>query len=330
MRYCFYLAELGKGTVSPNPQVGSILVFKDRIIGEGYHKVYGGPHAEVNAIHAVHPKDLDLIPKSTLYVSLEPCNHYGKTGPCTDFIIKNKIEKLVFGAYDPNPKMAGKSIAYLKQQGLEVIGPVLERNGQNRIREFETNILYKRPYIILKFAQSADFFIGKTRQTVKISNSYSDLLVHKWRSETDGILVGSNTIKIDNPLLTTRFWPGKNPVRIVFGRFSASEKMDFNAFNKSTLSYDLNDLKFESDQNPETLLEKLIHLGIGTLLVEGGAKTIQYFYKSGFWDEARIITNTALYLKEGIEAPSIQGFLENSLILDKDVIHYITKTNNLS
>lgn len=323
MRYCLYLAELGKGQISPNPPVGSILLHQDKIIGEGFHKKYGEAHAEVNAFASVPENEFNLIRDSTLFVSLEPCMHHGKTPPCTELILKHQIKNLVFGCFDPNPLMSGKSISFLKQQGINVTGPILESECKDQIKEFTINITRKRPYIILKFAQSADFFIGKSNEKTKISNPYTDLLVHKWRSQADGILVGSHTIHTDNPYLTTRLWPGKNPIRIALGHFSTEDRLKLNFFNSEAESWIAQELVSGDSFNLSTLVEELYIRKIGILLVEGGTKTLQSFYVAGLWDEARIITNTELYLKDGIPAPGISGSLEKKFILEKDTIHYI-------
>ncbi len=325
MAYCFYLARLGSGAVSPNPKVGAILVYQDRIIGEGYHQKFGQAHAEVNAVESVKPEDRSLISHSSLYVSLEPCNHFGKTGPCTEFILKHKIPEVIFGTMDPNPVMSGKSIEWLKAKGLHVIGPILEHKAQILIQEYTCMIREHRPYVILKFAQSADFFIAKHNQTTKISTFAADMLVHRWRTEADAIIVGKNTVNMDNPKLTSRLWSGKNPVRILLGNWDRDVKVKLNAFNNEATSYTLSDLGLESGYSIQQLLARLFELKLGIALVEGGAKTIQSFYNSGLWDEARIITNTELKLQEGLKAPSIQGHLLNTNTLDKNTIYYIAK-----
>jgi diaminohydroxyphosphoribosylaminopyrimidine deaminase / 5-amino-6-(5-phosphoribosylamino)uracil reductase len=325
IRYCLFLAKCGMGHVSPNPPVGAILVNNNRIIGQSYHKVFGGFHAEVNALMDVKDTDKHLIADSTLYVSLEPCNHRGKTPACTELILKNDIKKLVFGCYDPNPLMAGNSITFLKNNGVEVSGPVLESDCQDMIKEFRINILEKRPFIILKLAQSNDFFMGKTGSRIKISSHYSDIVSHQWRSQIDGILVGATTVRTDNPQLTTRFWPGKNPIRILLGRFNPEDQNKFKAFN-SEAETRIFDLPFLENNNAlRELMTELYRQKIGILMVEGGARTLESFYKEGLWDEARIITNTHLRLGIGIPAPTIIGRLINTLVLDKDIIHYIAK-----
>lgn len=325
LAYCFYLAEQGSGSVSPNPKVGAVLVYDGRIIGEGYHQQFGKAHAEVRAIESVKPENVHLISKASLIVSLEPCNHFGKTGPCTDLILKNKIPELVFSNYDPNPLMAGKSIKLLEQAGVKISGPFMEPTGQQVIREYVCNVTNQRPYVILKFAQSADYFLGQNNIQTKISSFASDLCVHRWRSEVDAILVGKNTVEIDNPSLTTRLWSGKNPVRVVLARIAKDQRSKWNVFNKEASTFDLNDLGLNNSYSVEELLSKLFNLNLGIVMVEGGAQIIRFFYESGIWDEARVITNSELKIKDGIAAPSVQGHLIKSITLNKDIIHYIAK-----
>ncbi|HRG68964.1 MAG TPA: bifunctional diaminohydroxyphosphoribosylaminopyrimidine deaminase/5-amino-6-(5-phosphoribosylamino)uracil reductase RibD [Saprospiraceae bacterium] len=328
LSYCFYLARLGSGSVSPNPKVGAVLVYQDRIIGEGYHQQFGGPHAEVLAIDSVRPEDKHLISQSTLIVSLEPCNHYGKTGPCTEFILKNHIPELVFSTLDPNPLMSGKSINLLKANGVNTNGPYLEQDGQELIREYSCGIKNQRPYVILKFAQTADYFLGASDEQTKISSFASDICAHRWRAEADAIVVGKNTVLIDNPTLNSRHWNGKNPIRIVLARFGMEQRSHLNVFNLEAPSFDLSDLGLGECYTANQLLSKLYEKKIGIVLVEGGAKTLKFFYESGLWDEARIITNTELKIGKGISAPSIRGQLVKTVTLNKDTIHYIAKNSD--
>ncbi len=326
MRRCFKLAQLGNGQVSPNPMVGALVVHEKRIIGQGFHAACGEAHAEVNALNSVRDADRHLIPQSRIYVSLEPCNHYGKTPPCTEFILRSEIRQLIYSCCDPNPIMAGKSIAYLSSSGVRVIGPILENEGLDLIRAFRTNILQERPYVLLKFAQTADFYMGLNTQRIKISNSLSDLLVHKWRAETDALVIGKRTLLTDNPLLTTRLWLGKNPVRIVLGDLEPQERKKFKIFegkeNVLTLS-ELGQTRFIEPSDFLSLLWKKYKIGVVT--IEGGATTLQSFYSKGLWDEARVITNKSMILGEGIKAPSIKGILEKKITLENDEICYIRK-----
>ena len=218
MTRCLQLAQLGAGNVAPNPMVGAVLVYEEKIIGEGYHRKYGEAHAEVNCINSVKESNRELIEKSTLYVSLEPCSHYGKTPPCSDLIIQNKIKKVVIGCQDIYKEVSGKGILKLRNAGVEVISGVLEKESVDLNKRFFTFHQKFRPYIILKWAQTANTKIGSTNERILISNEYTNRLVHKWRSEEAAVLVGTNTAVQDDPFLTTRLWKGKNPVRIVIDK----------------------------------------------------------------------------------------------------------------
>ena len=218
IRRCFELAKLGIGNVKTNPMVGSIIVHNGKIIGEGYHKRYGEGHAEVNAVKSVKGEDKHLLNESTIYVSLEPCFHEGKTPPCVDLILGLGIPKVVISAVDPNPKVAGKSIEKLRNHGVEVISGVLEKEGRFIARRFFHHFMTKRPYVILKYAQSKDGFLSQMNKQIWLTNPYSKRLVHKWRNEEAAILVGTNTVKVDNPSLTNRLWFGNSPVRLIIDR----------------------------------------------------------------------------------------------------------------
>jgi diaminohydroxyphosphoribosylaminopyrimidine deaminase/5-amino-6-(5-phosphoribosylamino)uracil reductase len=320
MHRCLQLAELGAGDVAPNPMVGAVLVHNDVIIGEGYHKQYGEPHAEVNCINSVIKGKADLISKSVLYVSLEPCVHYGKTPPCTDLIIKNKIPKVVIGCKDVFEEVAGKGIEKLKTAGVEVITGILEKEAIELNKRFFTFHLKHRPYIILKWAQSLDGKISAFSKSVLhertfISNEYSNRLVHKWRSEEAAIIIGTNTALQDDPSLTTRLWKGKSPVRIVvdinLGLPSTLKIVDkkiktiiFNTIkqqDEENLLY----YKLESKNILEEIMSPLYKMNIQSVMVEGGAKLIQSFIDEGLWDEARIITNEHLVIGNGVNAPGL-------------------------
>jgi len=315
MERCLLLAGLGEGYTAPNPLVGALLVHEGRIIGEGYHQQYGGPHAEVNCLQSVKYADRSLIPFSTLYVSLEPCVHHGKTPPCTDLIIREKIPRVVVGCRDPFREVNGKGIEKLLAYGIEVEYPVLEELSKEMNRRFLTFHQENRPYVVLKWAQSANHKItGKTGNRIHISSDYSNRIVHKWRSQEAGILVGTNTALLDNPELTTRLWEGKNPVRIVLDqklRLPDSLKI-FNGEENTIILNDLSDLsagkilfKKVNDEKPgiQGILSTLHSLNILSVLVEGGAKLLESFISSGTWDELRIITNNELNIPEGISAP---------------------------
>ncbi len=332
MKRCLQLAALGAGHVAPNPMVGALLVYNGQIIGQGYHRQFGGPHAEVNCLESVKQEHRCLINQSTLYVSLEPCSHYGKTPPCSNLIIEHKIPKLVIACRDSFAKVNGGGIQQLKAAGIEVTEQVLEKEASLLNKRFFTFYKEQRPYIILKWAQSGDGYIAAANsQPVKMSNEITDRLVHKWRAEEAAILVGANTALHDNPSLTTRFWKGKNPVRIVIDRF-LNLPAHLNVFDNSTATIIINCLKNaetgnllfyqvnERENIPAALCRLLYQRGLNSLLVEGGTQTLQSFIDQDVWDEARVITNEHLMIGNGIKAPEFgQHFIcsETSLLTDK-------------
>lgn len=334
MNRCIQLALSGAGNVAPNPMVGALLVYEDRIIGEGYHKKYGEAHAEVNCIKQVKEADQPLIEKSTLYVSLEPCSHFGKTPPCTDLIIQQKIKKVVIGCEDIFKEVAGKGIKKLQQAGVEVIAGVLGEKCKALNKRFFTFYGKFRPYIILKWAQSINGKIGSWgNNRVPISNEYSNRLVHKWRSEEAGILVGTNTALQDDPLLTTRIWNGKNPIRIVIDK-QLQLPATLQIFNREARTLIFNSLENSSKENLEfiklddnnflgQLIHSLFELNIQSIIVEGGTKTLQSFIDKGWWDEARVITNKEMVIENGISAPEMKDFtIEKNEELFSDLINY--------
>lgn len=318
MLRCLQLAKLGAGKVAPNPMVGAVLVYKDKIIGEGYHQKYGEAHAEVNCINAVNEADRGLIEKSTLYVSLEPCSHFGKTPPCSDLIIQNKIPKVVIGCQDIYKEVYGKGILKLQNAGVEVITGILEKECIELNKRFFTFHQKFRPYIILKWAQSLDGIIGNKGQRMLISNDYSNRLVHKWRSEEAGILIGTNTTLHDNPFLTVRLWEGKNPVRIVIDKklvlptslhiFNEEAKTIVYNASKNSIEENLVFIKFENENFIDEIVQSLFEMNIQSVMIEGGAKTLQSFINSGLWDEARVVTNETVTANHGISAPAMQNF----------------------
>lgn len=334
MRRCIQLALLGRGYVAPNPMVGAVLVHQERIIGEGYHQEYGKPHAEVNCINSVAEADKVLVPDSTLYVSLEPCAHFGKTPPCADLIIREGIKKVIIGCIDTTPKVNGKGVQKLKDAGIEVQIGILEKECRDLNKRFFVFNAMKRPYIILKWAQSANNKIGTEERRITISNQYTNILVHKWRSEESAIMVGNHTAQSDNPTLTNRFWSGKSPLRIVLAgnRPSAVLKMyvqpgETIVFNTQSNSQE-GSVRYVSVDPSNYLNEVLMHLyqnKIQSVLVEGGAQTHQQFFDSGHWDECRIITSKQMIIPVGIEAPKVP---EMTLIkeewLMQDFIQYYT------
>ncbi len=330
MERCIQLAALGAGNVAPNPMVGAVLVYNDRIIGEGYHKKYGEAHAEVNCIASVKEADKHLIENAVLYVSLEPCAHYGKTPPCSDLIIRNKIPKVVIGCRDPFKQVDGKGIEKLKAAGIEVVTGVLENECKDLNKRFFTFHIKKRPYIILKWAQTANKKIASSdNKRLIISNQITNRLVHKWRFEEASILVGTNTVIADDPLLTNRLWQGKNPVRLIIDKaLKIPENLRvFNneaptiVFNyiKSTIEpvgMFLNQTYFFKIEKDKSLVLQVIDvcysLNIQSILVEGGAKLLQSFIDEKLFDEIRIITNKDLVIENGLDAPEFKGQLIKS------------------
>jgi diaminohydroxyphosphoribosylaminopyrimidine deaminase/5-amino-6-(5-phosphoribosylamino)uracil reductase len=324
MYRCLELAALGAGNVAPNPMVGAVLVYNDRVIGEGYHKKFGEAHAEVGCINSVKEVDKDLINKSTLYVSLEPCSHFGKTPPCADLIVKSNIQKVVIGCKDYYKEVDGKGIQKLQNAGIEVITGVLEKECFELNKRFFTFHQKQRPYIILKWAESTNGKIGTKAERVLISNEYTNRLVHKWRSEEAAILVGTNTALQDDPSLTKRLWHGNNPVRLVID-MNLRLPPYLKIFNKETRTIIFNNQKHEEGGNlifykieqgnllPQ-LLNALYKMQIQSVLVEGGAKVLQSFINEGLWDETRIIRNEQLTISNGINSPK----LKNASILNQE------------
>jgi diaminohydroxyphosphoribosylaminopyrimidine deaminase/5-amino-6-(5-phosphoribosylamino)uracil reductase len=332
MQRCLELAVRGLGHVSPNPMVGAVLVFDGEIIGEGYHQQYGGPHAEVHCIESVKPEDQDKIKHSVLYVSLEPCCHYGKTPPCTSLIISSGIKEVVIACRDPFEKVNGGGISILQENGVHVTSGVFEKEAIQLNKRFFTACLKKRPYIILKWAQSANGKISAVgEQRKKISGADTDKLVHRWRSEEVGIMAGTNTVLEDNPALTTRLWPGKNPVRIsIDKRNQFHQSLQILDGSAPTIIFGdqqekKKNLRYVRLDNSKDFFSHfnstLIAAGIQSLIVEGGAVTIQQFIDSGYWDEARIITNKRLIVSEGKDAPVLKSkILVNTMHIENDII----------
>ena len=295
MRRCLQLARCGEAGAPPNPMVGAVIVCDGRIIGEGYHRRCGGPHAEVNAINSV--KERDLLSRSTIYVSLEPCAHYGKTPPCADLIIETGIRRVVIGCTDPFAKVNGLGIKKLREAGCEVQVGVLEQECRELNRRFFTFHEKHRPWITLKWAQSSDGIMGGDNR-ITFSNALTQTLVHRLRARSGAILVGTNTALQDNPTLTTRLWPGPNPLRLTIDR---------NGILPPTLHLKDNSTPtvIYSHESIEEILADLYARGIQSLLVEGGAKLLQSFIDKGLWDEARIET-APLCLGQGTKAPTLK------------------------
>ena len=342
MQRCLDLALLGFGNVATNPMVGSVLVHDNKIIGEGFHQQYGQAHAEVNCINSVKEQDQHFIEKSTLYVSLEPCNHFGKTPPCSDLIVSKKIPKVVIACTDPFEKVNGSGIQKLIDAGVEVITGILENEAIELNKRFFTFHQQKRPFIILKWAQSENQCIsGFQGKSVKISNALTDILVHKWRSEEAAIMVGTNTVLLDNPSLTTRNWQGKNPIRIFIDRDLKIEQtakiLDQSAptiilnkrINKIEGENDFIQIYFEREIIPQ-INELLYQKNIQSIIIEGGAKLLQTFIDADLWDEARVITNQTLFIENGIASPNFDNkssFKQQKI--ENDLIQYYSnpKTN---
>ena len=320
MRRCLQLAALGAGQVAPNPMVGSVLVYEGRIIGEGYHRRYGDLHAEPNCINSVPSHLHHLISLSTLYVSLEPCAHFGKTPPCADLIIRHKIPKVIVGVRDPFEAVNGKGVEKLKAAGIEVAQGVLEKECREMARRFFTFHTRMRPYIILKWAQTADGFIAplqqqNVEQRLHISNSFTNRLVHKWRSEEAAILVGTNTVLQDNPSLTNRLWAGNNPVRLVVDR-QLKLPSSLHVFDGQVPTIVFNERKEEAieklryhqlnfEENlPLQICQALYQLNLQSVLVEGGTKLLQSFINADCFDEIRLIENPSLRIGNGLAAPN--------------------------
>lgn len=336
MRRCFDLARLGAGSVSPNPMVGAVLVYADRIIGEGWHRRYGEAHAEVNAVRAAAQADRPLIAQATLYCSLEPCFHHGKTPPCVDLILEQKIPQVVISNTDPNPLVAGQSIEKLRAAGVDVTTGILESEGQYLNRAFFTWILKKRPHIVLKWAQSSDGFLARTGERTAISGPLTQRLVHRWRGESDAILVGTTTALTDNPRLDNRLYFGKSPLRIALD-FTAKIPDAAFLLDDSMPTWILGPSRNSNFQNTifvnitainwiPALLQQLYESKRAVLLVEGGANTLGQFLDAGLWDEIRVIQNPRR-LSAGIGAPVVPAVaqLREEFAAGDDVVRIFTR-----
>lgn len=323
IKRCIEIAKNGLGSTRPNPMVGSVIVHNNKIIGEGFTHKYGGNHAEVNAINSV--LDKNLLRTSTLYVTLEPCSHYGKTPPCSDLIITHQIPNVIIGCIDDNEKVAGKGIKKLKDSGCQVTVGILENECRKHHKRFFTFHNKKRPYIILKWAESNDGFIApetkNEKKPVWITNVFSRQLVHKWRTEEQAILVGTRTVLEDNPELTARDWIGENPMRVVIDKTNKLPKTSsiFNTEAK-TISITQNDINF-SKHVANQICNLLFENDINSVIIEGGAITLQSFIDANLWDEARVFTGSVL-MKSGTKAP----FLSGKLISEEHIIKDILKT----
>ncbi|TXD85172.1 bifunctional diaminohydroxyphosphoribosylaminopyrimidine deaminase/5-amino-6-(5-phosphoribosylamino)uracil reductase RibD [Subsaximicrobium wynnwilliamsii] len=337
---CIQIGENGLGTTAPNPMVGSVIVHEHCIIGEGFTSPFGGNHAEVNAIHSV--KDKALLKNATLYVTLEPCSHFGKTPPCSDLIIKHKIPKVVIGCLDENPQVAGKGIANLEAAGCRVTVGILEAECKQHHKRFFTFHNKKRPYVILKWAETQDGFIApkhkEKQEPVWITNPYSRQLVHKWRAQEQAILVGTNTVWEDNPSLTVRDWTGRNPLRFVldqklklpqtaniYNRDAETLIITSEASKNKTLNPDWN-LKYINWNLKHSIAKQICSIlfknNINSVIIEGGAQTLQNFINENLWDEARVFTGTNRF-GTGVAAPQFSAELisETQLLNDTLIIY---------
>jgi diaminohydroxyphosphoribosylaminopyrimidine deaminase/5-amino-6-(5-phosphoribosylamino)uracil reductase len=321
------LAALGQGLVSPNPMVGCVIVFEGRIVGEGWHRKYGEAHAEVNAVNSV--ADKSVLRESTVYVTLEPCSHFGKTPPCADMLIREGVKKIIVANVDPNPIVGGSGIKKISDAGIEIVTGLLSEKGENLNKRFFWCMRNQMPFVILKWAQTSDGFIARENFDSKwISDGFSRQLVHKWRADEDAILVGSSTALYDNPTLTVRDWTGNNPIRVVIDR-NLKLPDTLNLFDKSQLTICYNLIKNQQDKNIEfvkideedfirAILKDLYNRKIQSVIIEGGSQTLNAFIKAGLWNEARVFTSTQKFEK-GIKAPVLHHNAEEE-ILRSDIL----------
>ena len=339
MHRCLELAALGMGKVAPNPMVGAVLVHNDRIIGEGYHERYGEAHAEVNCLENVVAEAKDLVKDATLYVSLEPCTHFGKTPPCTDLIISTGIRHVVIGCQDSFEKVNGSGIQKLKDAGIRVDTGILEKEAIDLNKRFFTFHKKQRPYIILKWAQTNNGIIANADLSpLKISNSITDMLVHRWRSEESAIMVGSRTAWYDNPSLTTRLYPGNNPVRLVIDK-QLKLPATHHLLDGQVPTIVLNTIRQQEDGNTSfyktgesedmlaVTLSILRQRNLLSLIVEGGKQLIQSFINTGCWDEARVITNTKMVVGEGVSSPRLNLLPYKKENIRDDEVQYFRNSN---
>ncbi len=330
MRRALELAQLGRTSVSPNPMVGCVIVHNEKIIGEGYHQFYGKSHAEVNAINSV--EDKSLLPESTVYVTLEPCAHYGKTPPCSDLLIEKNVNKVVIACQDPFSRVDGKGVDKLRKAGINIKLGLLENEAKDLNKRFFTYHQKKRPYVILKWAQTSDGFIAKSNNDSKwISNTYSRQLVHKWRTKEDAILVGKNTALHDNPSLNVRVWEGKNPIRILMDS-NLEVPSNYNLLDGTIKTIIINKEKDVKNENihwirtdtmhPKEILKKLYEEKIQSVIVEGGSQLLNSFIEEGCWDEARVFISEKNFNK-GIPAPYLNGsIIEETFVQNNRLIFY--------
>lgn len=325
MQRCLQLAQKGFGKVSPNPMVGCIIVHEDKIIGEGYHKEYGGLHAEPEALNAV--ADKSLLSDSTVYVSLEPCAHYGKTPPCAPLLVKSGVRRVVIGALDPYHEVDGRGITILKEGGIDVTSGILKEACEQINKRFITYHTQKRPYIILKWAETADGFMAGKGQK-QISGKAAQIRLHQWRTEEDAFMIGTHTLLQDNPQLNSRHWPGKNPVRVVIDMNLKSPGMALNFYDGSQETIILNGVKDAKDGNlqfvrlednsPKAIVQALYKSNIQSVVVEGGAELLNSFLQEGLYDEVRVFKSKQLHFADGKRAPALSALALSTEDLGED------------
>lgn len=337
IKRCFQLAKKGINHVAPNPMVGSVVTIPDshapygqRIIGEGYHQKFGGPHAEVNALASVENKE--LLNKATVYVSLEPCSHFGKTPPCADLLVQSGIKRVIVAMEDPNPEVSGRGVARLRAAGIDVIVNVLQTEALELNRRFVTAHTKKRPYVILKWAETPlGYLNGPNKEAVWISNRRSQQIVHQWRSEEQAIMVGVNTAIIDDPSLTTRSWAGKSPLRVLLDS-SLRTPPHYGLLKDGDSTLVFNKEKQQNDgavefiatdpKNLTSVLSNLLQHKVNSLIVEGGSAVLQSFIDQNLWDEARVIMGD-METGAGTKAPKFRFLPTHSETIGNDTIRYI-------
>jgi len=339
---CFDLAELGGRLPRPNPSVGCVIIASGKIIGEGHTSAFGGNHAEVNAFLSIPKSKEKEIPNATVYVTLEPCAHFGSTPPCADLLVRKGVKCVKIASKDPFEKVNSKGIEKLKSAGIKVEIIEVKDPSRNSLQPFFCNTILKKPFVQLKFAKSADNFMGQSDHQVHLTNQYTNVYTHKKRAFTDGILIGTNTASIDNPSLTLRHYPGDSPTRIVLDRTGRLDET-LTIFDGKHPTIILSETKkelrhqnivqvilnFDSEHFIQQLLSELFKLGINHLMVEGGKQLLTSFIKQNAWDEAYII-HTQSILKEGTKAPNLHGKLFSTLQIENDTIQLIKNQKSQS
>ncbi|MBS1645767.1 MAG: bifunctional diaminohydroxyphosphoribosylaminopyrimidine deaminase/5-amino-6-(5-phosphoribosylamino)uracil reductase RibD [Bacteroidetes bacterium] len=332
MQRCLHLAQQGLGKVAPNPMVGCVIVHNNTIIGEGFHEQYGEAHAEVNAINSV--QNLSLLPDSTVFVNLEPCAHYGHTPPCCNLLIQHRVKRVIVACLDSNPLVAGEGVKKIQAAGIEVQSGIMQKEARELNKRFFTYHEKKRPYIILKWAQTQDGFLSKlppfTKEENWITNEKSKKIVHTWRAQEQAILVGTRTALFDNPELTTRAAPGKNPIRIVIDK-ELKVPLTHNVFNQKADTFVFTEKNKKNERNItyftidfsknaiDQILSVLYHKKISSLIVEGGTHTLQKFIEHNSWDEARVFTGNK-WFENGILAPTLKATYSYTERIDDDTL----------